>query len=128
MCFVYYMTNFHFCLTLMSLAMLLADRESHVQYCRTCRICYMKCLQIGGPWHICDMQFSHFENLHIQGIMPVCYGWRLLEWLESCDGLKFSQLKVYLFIQDKNQSLYYFELCSPRVWITHSVLSIKGDL
>ncbi len=60
-------------------------------------------------------------NFHIVSIytfMGSCQFFMLqncLSLLQSCGGLKFGQLKAYLFIQDKNQSTYYFEMCSPDV-------------
>ncbi len=61
------------------------------------------------------MLFSRFKNLHIQRIMPVFFAWRLLEWLQSYDGIKFVQLKDHLVISDKNQLTLipvYFEVWS----------------
>ncbi len=45
-------------------------------------------------------------NFHVQGIMPVFFAWRLLEWLQSYDGIKFGLLKAHLFIQDKYPSTH----------------------
>ncbi len=50
--------------------------------------------------------------------MPVFFASRLLEWMQSYDGIKYGQLKAHLFIQDKNQLtliLEYFEIRSPEV-------------
>ncbi len=73
-------------------------------YCRTCKIHYIKYSRIWSPRHFHYMYFSCGENLHIQGIMPVLFAWRLREWLRSYDAIKFSQLKAHLFIQDKIQT------------------------
>ncbi len=81
--------------------------SSNGGYCRTCKIHTMK-----------FREFDHVEvpsivttcNLHVlrtytfRGFMPVCFAWRLLEWLWRYDGIKFGQLKAHLFIQDKKQS------------------------
>ncbi len=40
------------------------------------------------------MQYLHFVNFHIQGIMPIVFAGRLVEQLWRCEGLKFSQISV----------------------------------
>ncbi len=71
---------------------------------------------------------SIFHELEIPGIFSTCnyhilriYTFRescqffgiedcLSEQLQSCDGLKFDQMKAHLFIQDQNHSTHYFEI------------------
>ncbi len=59
--------------------------------------------------------FALWISTH-EGIMPVFFlAWRLLEWFKSCNGLNVGQLKNHLYIQDKNQSTNYFDMCSSQI-------------
>ncbi len=64
-----------------------------------------------------DVLFMFWESTYSgdRASFILFFAW-LFEQLRSCDGLNFSQLKAHLFIQDKNQSTHYFEMCSPEVW------------
>ncbi len=59
--------------------------------------------QIWSPRHFHYMLLSQFENLPIQGIMPVFFDWRLLKWLRSYDGIIFCQLKAHEFIHSRQK-------------------------
>ncbi len=72
---------------------------------------YLKSSWIGGRRHFRYMEFSHFQNLHIQRIMPVFWLEEYLSgWVRSCDSWK----HLYSFKTKTNQLITL--RCAHQVW------------
>ncbi len=89
---------------------------NHLDIVENAKFATLTSSQIGGARHFCYIQFSHFENLPIQGS---CQLFLHEDCLSSCKvnflGLKFGLLlKAHLFIHSKNLSTPYYEICSER--------------
>ncbi len=67
----------------------------------------LNCCESDIPGIVATCNFHILRSYKFRGSCYIFFAWRLIDWLrmQSCDVLKFGQLKAYLFIQDKTNQL-----------------------